>query len=79
MAKKLPELAIANSLVLQSGLTSQMDARDLLSFVGLQEMIGGIKKCLERPPVYVVATSPVDDIARVPSKSGVYIRRKRHG
>ncbi|HME51413.1 MAG TPA: hypothetical protein VKM55_04300 [Candidatus Lokiarchaeia archaeon] len=59
VAKKVPELAIPNSLILLSGLTSQMDARDLLSFVGLQEMIGGIKKCLDKPPMYVVATSPV--------------------
>jgi len=59
VAKKVPEQAAPGSVVLLSGLTSQMDAADPRSFEGLQEMIGGIKRCLERPPTWVVATSPV--------------------
>jgi len=59
VAKKVPEQAAPGTVVLLSGLTSQMDAADPRSFEGLQEMIGGIKRCLERPPTWVVATSPV--------------------
>ena len=59
VAKKVPEQAAPGSVVLLSGLTSQMEPADPRSFEELQEMIGGIKRCLERPPIWVVATSPV--------------------
>ena len=61
VAKLLPARIVPDSVVIVSGLTSFMNPADPTHFEGLREMIGGLKKCQQAAPVWMVATVPIAD------------------
>nr|MDO8087013.1 hypothetical protein [Candidatus Sigynarchaeum springense] len=61
VGKALPAKVVSRLVVLVSGLTTFMDPSDAASFEGLREMVGGLKRCQQAAPVYLVATCPVAD------------------
>ncbi len=61
VGKMLPAKVVPRSAVLVSGLTALMEPSDTASFDGLREMVGGLKRCQQAAPIYMVATCPVAD------------------
>ncbi|MHA1684474.1 MAG: hypothetical protein ACTSUE_26285 [Promethearchaeota archaeon] len=70
LASYLPDRITGKSVVLVSGITSWFDPRDKEHYLGLHETIGGLKRCLRKPDVYMVATAPVADGSRFKPRGG---------
>ncbi|MFX0098909.1 MAG: hypothetical protein ACFFCS_04960 [Candidatus Hodarchaeota archaeon] len=73
VANQLPKQVVPRSLVLISGLTNYFDPREKNHFQGMREMVNGLKKCLSRPDVYMVATAPLADGSAIKPRGGTIL------
>lgn len=73
VANLLPEQVVPRSLVLISGLANYFDPREKGHFQGMREMVNGLKQCLSRPDVYMVATAPLADGSSIKPRGGTIL------